>query len=806
MFGQDLRFALRTLVKYRGFTAVAVLTLAIALGANTAIFSVVNAVLLRPLPFEAPERLVNVLAVLTIDGGDFPVVSHPNYTDLRKQTKTLEYVAAYGRGRSYLMEGDEPEPLVGLSVSANVFPMLGVKPILGRVFTEAEDRAGGPRVLVISHELWQRRFGGDPAVIGRVVRFGTGGETRTIIGVMPPGFRIPVGEPIRDFYKSFEEAMTDNDRQQRTRVFIELLGKLKPGVTEAEASAELAVIGKRLEKQYPASNTGLSFRVASMHEQIVRDVRPALLLLLAAVAAVLLIGCANVANLLLARATGRSREIAIRAAVGASRGRIVRQLLVESVVLSVVAGALGLLLASWGIDALLAMAPEDIPRLDTVTLDTRVLLFCLGISVLTGIAFGLAPALSASKPNLTETLKEGSRGSTEGRQRKRLRGALVVASVALSLVLLAGAGLLLRSFIHVSGIDPGYDYENSISLNVSARSTAYPENPQIVAFFERLMRELRTIPGVESVTAVDHLPLSTNENFHTFDVIGRPPAAPGHELGAKTLTVTPGFFSALHIPIVRGRDYTPQDDASRPKVLVVNEQFVREFFPNQEPIGQRIHLVGTEDVYEIVGVVADVRWRGVTADVPSSFFFALAQRPRGRMSFVVRAPNAETLAPSLRAVMRRIDPQQPITSIETLESMRGESLSTRRFNVILLGLLSALALVLSATGIFSVMSYTVTQRTSEIGIRMAIGAQANDIFRLIVGHSGRLVGIGVVIGVATALAATRVMSTLLYGVKPTDPVTFAAICAIIAAVALVASYLPARRAANVDPLVAIRHE
>ncbi|HYR27925.1 MAG TPA: ABC transporter permease, partial [Thermoanaerobaculia bacterium] len=455
MIANDLRYSFRTLIKQRGFTAVAVLTLAIALAANTAIFSVVNAILLRPLPFPNPGQLVEVPWVSRLDGDSVDVQSYPNYIDIRTQTKSMSNVAAFTRGRAFLMEGSEPELMSGINASWPLLDVLGVKPQLGRFITREEDVENGAKVMLLSHELWQRKFNGDRSIIGRGVRFGTAGDVRTVVGVLPQGFRFPINEEPRDYMIPFEDGMGPA-RTSRDSIWINVIGRMKPGVTLEQANADLKALAGRLEKEYPNENTGLVFLANSMHEQIVRDVRPALLMLFGAVAVVLLIGCANVANLLLARATSRHKEISIRAALGASRGRITMQLLVESVVLSLLAGSVGLLLASWGIDALLAFAPEGIPRLDTVTLDSRVLLFTTMLSVFTGIAFGLAPALSASKPNLTEALKEGTRGSTEGK-RNKLRSILVVAAVAMSLMLLAGAGLLLRSFIHVTGIDPGYD-------------------------------------------------------------------------------------------------------------------------------------------------------------------------------------------------------------------------------------------------------------------------------------------------------------------------------------------------------------
>ena len=807
MIKADIRHSIRTLIKQRGFTAVAVLTLAIALAANTAIFSVVNAILLRPLPYAHPERLVNLTGISSIDGGTYPVYSYPNYTDLSAQTKTLAHVVAYTRGRGFLMEGDEPELIHGLDVTANFLDMLGVRPQLGRSFTAAEDREGGPLVMMISHELWQRKFNGDRNIVGRPVRFGTAGKQRTIVGVLPPTFRFPADEVHRDYYAPFHEDIGPA-RTQRDSIWISLAADLRPGVTLERAGAELKTISKRLETQYPTENAGLVFLASSMHENVVKDVRPALLMLFGAVGVVLLIGCANVANLLLARATARHKEMSIRAALGASPGRITLQLLVESVLLSLLAGACGLLLAAWGIDALLAFAPEDIPRLETVSLDGRVLLFTTLLSLLTGIAFGLAPAVSASRPNLTEALKEGTRGSTEGR-RNRLRSILVVAAVAMSLMLLAGAGLLLRSFIHVTALDPGYDYRNTITLDIAPRTLGYPDDAKVAAFHDRLGDALRAIPGVQQVGAVDSPPLGPSESFWSFQIVGRPPYAPGTQPGSKAVNITPNFFTAMRIPLLRGRDISDRDTATAPKVVVVSQAFARELFPNEEVLGRKLQLNSPgqpEDIAEIVGVVGDVRWRNLTDEPPAIMYFPVQQRPRRFLSYVIRSPQAESLGPSLRALVRRLDPQQPIVAINTLGEMRKDSLATRRFNLILLAVLAIVALVLAAVGIFSVMSYSVSQRTTEIGIRMALGAEARDVFRLVVGHAARLVAIGAAIGVAGALLSSRALSTLLYGVKPADPWTFAAIVAVISATALFASYLPARRAARVDPLVAIRYD
>jgi putative ABC transport system permease protein len=802
MIANDLRYALRTLVKQRGFTAVALLTLAIALASNTAIFSVVNAILLRPLPFAAPEQLVDLSGVNRLSGEDFPVYSYLNYVDVREQTRALQTVSAFTRTGTFLLEGDEPVSMTGLNVTANLPELLGVKPQLGRFFTKAEDREGGPEVIVLSHEIWQRHFHGDPGVIGRSIRVGTAGRQRTVVGVMPPGFRFPIAEGERDYYLPFEPAIL-RGRERRDAIFISVVARMRAGTTLEQARADLSTIAARLEKQHQ-ENTGLQFRLESMHERVVRDVRPALLILFGAVAVVLLIGCANVANLLLARATARHKEISIRASLGASPGRITMQLLVESVLLSVGAGALGLLFAAWGIDALLAFAPPGIPRLESVSLDGRVLLFTTALSVLTGIAFGLAPAISASRPNLTEALKEGTRGSTEGR-RNRLRSMLVVAAVALSLMLLAGAGLLLRSFIHVTGIDAGYDHRNAVALDIAPRSLAYADAKAMLAFDERLLDEIRRLPGVMSVGAADTLPLRPQQTVWSFTFVGRPAPPPGREPSAQSVSVMPGFFESMRIPLLRGRGIAKTDVDGTPKVTVVNEAFVREHFPNEDPIGKQLQL-DTDDAVQIVGVVGDVRWQSLTDEPHPMMFQALAQRPNRQISVVVRSNAPDSLPASLRALVRRLDPQQPITRIDALAGVREESLAARRFNMILLGALAVIALVLAAVGIFSVMSYSVTQRTTEIGIRMALGAESIDVVRLIVGHASRLVAAGVALGIGGAMLASRAITSLLYGVRAADPWTFAAIVVLIAGTALVASWLPARRAARVDPLVAIRYD
>ena len=798
---QDFRYAVRGLAKAPAFSAIAILTLALALGANTAIFSVVSGVLLQPLPFEEPGNLM----LLT---GKSPrwtstAFSYPNYTDIRDQSKTIEHAVAYSNMSSFLYsDSGEPERLFGALVTKDLWSVLRVKPLLGRGFTPEEDRWGGNPVIVISHELWQKRFGGNPGIIGTQIRVGT---PKTVVGVMPPGFKFPVEDTNTDIWLPLGQEI-ENPAEGRGAIWMGVLVRARPGAGVEAVGADLATIAKRLEAQYPEENTGLTFFPTPLHDVLVRDVRPALIALMCAVGVVLLIGCANVANLLLARAAVRHKEISIRSALGASRARIVFQLLVESMLLSLIAGAVGLLFATWGVDLLVALAPAEIPRLDAIGIDRTVLLFTLVLSLLTGIIFGLAPALSASKTNLVEALKEGSRGSTEGVRRNRVRNALVISEIALSVFLLVGAGLLLRSFMRLSGVDPGYDYKNAIAVDLVVRSTVFEEDAEVVQFQNRTREELRAIPGVTAVGAANHLPLGNAENVYGFNIVGRPPAPQGQMPNATFISVTPDFFKTLGIPIRRGRAVTEADRADGARVVVVSESFARQYFPNEDPIGRQVDITDGDGVRTIIGVAGDIRFNSLLVAPEPTFYVAHAQSVTRRLQFVVRAPNAEALSGSIRTAVRKLDGEQPILGIRTLEDMRSESLASRRFMLVLTGLLAVLAMLLAAVGIYSIMSYTVSQRTSEIGIRMALGAEARDILRLVVGQAVKLVGIGLVAGIAFALGATRVMTTLLYGITATDPLTFVSICALIGAVALLASYLPARRATRVDPLVAIRYD
>jgi putative ABC transport system permease protein len=804
---QDFRYALRSMARERGFALVAILTLAFGLGANTAIFSVVNSILLRPLPYAKPDRLLIVSMQNIAEPGDPGFeLSYLNIKDLNERMKTLQGVGGYLYGSTFMMEGAEPQHVAGAYLTANTLPLLGVKPQLGRFFSEAEDREGAAPVMVISHDLWVSSFGRDPNIIGKSFLFGTAGKRRTVIGVMPAGFKFPADVEKSDYWAPLQPAIGKDNMAERGAVFIDVIGRLRDGVALSQAQAEAEMVSGQLEKAYPKSNTDIRFRLTSMHDVVVRQVKPALVALLAAVVGVLLIACANVANLLLARAAGRHREISIRTAIGASRGRIVRQLLIESVVLSVIAGACGLLIATWGVAGLLAIAPKEIPRVDTVRVDGTVLAFSAILSIVTGIVFGLAPALAASKTDLTESLKEGSRGSTEGRKRNRIRNTLVAAEIALSVLLLTGAGLLLRSFVRLSGVDPGYDYHNALVVEISARA-AYDNDEKIVEFFRRVVDGLGALPGVTSAGAVNHIPLGGNENVFNFQVAGEPTPPIGKEPNVTTVSAMPNYFHTMGIPLLAGRDFTNQDNKTGTPAIIISESFARKHFPKGNAIGQHMSVsIDERAMREIVGVVGDVHFLDLASVPRPIVYLPEAQVVTGRICTVLRTRDAAVLIPQARAVIKRIDPQQPIVRIRTLEEIHSASLENRRFIMILIGALASLALVLAGVGIYSIMNYAVTQRTPEIGIRMALGAEPRDVSRLIVGHALRLVGAGIGAGIVAAFIGTRLIRSLLYGTAPSDPATFVSICVAIVIVATLASWIPARRAAAVDPLVAIRNE
>ena len=811
--GQDLRYAARVLWKSPGVSAVAVVALALGIGANTAIFSVVNAVLLRPLPYRDAERLVR----LSEQSEKLPQmsVSFPNFVDWRAQASVFEQMAAI-QSQSYNLSGGdgEAERLVGRNVSPEFFPILGVAPAQGRVFTEEENVPGGVRVAVISHGLWQRRFGSDRGVVGRAVTLN--GQPFTVVGVLPQDFRYGAQT---DVYVPINSAIDDTMRTSRgyhPGIFV--LARLREGVSFEQADAEMEAISARLAAQYPDSNTGNRARMRLLSETVVGSLRPSLLVLLGAVGVVLLIACANVANLLLARAAARQKEIAVRTALGASRLRIARQLLTESVVLALVGGGCGLLLALWSVDYLRSLTAGSLPPTAEIGLDASVLGFTLGVSVLTGLVFGLAPALQASRTDLNTALKEGGRSQSAGGGRQRLRGALVVAEVALSLLLLIVAGLLMKSFARLQQAELGFNPQGLLTVQVS-RAVGEDKDPvRAAAFFEQLRERLAATAGVEAAAYTAGMPILGAPDTSIM-VAGRPRPEPGKAPQAVLYVTSPGYLETLGIRLVRGRFFEERDDRRAQQVAVVDEAFARILFPGEDPIGQHLDSdwLGPEvPDAEIVGVVEHVNHYGAgePEQARAQLYYAFKQMPEkalpdflGGVFVGVRAKgDPAALAQTVRREVQQLDPHQPVYAVTTMEESLARSFSTQRLAALLLGLFAGLACVLAAVGLYGVMSYTVTQRRHEIGIRMALGARPRDVLRLVVGRGMLLAAAGIGLGLVGALAATRLLVSLLYGVSAADPAVYAGISLLLALVALAANYFPARRAMKVDPVVALRHE
>lgn len=796
---QDLRYGIRMLLKNPGFSVVAVIALGLGIGANAAIFSVVNTVLLRPVPYADPDRL---MVLRENEPPKFPEfsISPGNFLDWQKQNTFFEKLAAIN-GTAFILagEGAEPERLRGARVSAGLFEMLGVNPIHGRTFLEEEDQPGHENVVILSSGLWKRRFASDPNAIGQPITLS--GISYTIVGVLPPSF----GFPDRETDVWAPVAFTARDAQAHGSHFLSVIGRLKPGATVEQARVEMSAIAGRLAEQYPDTNAGWGVDVFPMQEYDVRDIRPALLVLLCAVGLVLLIACANVANLLLARATARQKEIAIRTALGASRWRVARQLLTESILLALVGGAVGVLLAQWGIGSLLALAPQELPRVKDVTLDARVLGFTLLVTLLTGVIFGLVPALQSSTPNLNETLKEGGRGTTGGHH--RIRAGLVITEVALALVLLIGAGLLIRSFYRLQQVDPGFNSSNALAVTVSLPGRKYPQPEQRTAFFTQLIEKVSALPGVVAVGASQSLPIQ-GDFLLGFTIQGRPPYAPGEDPSTNYYSVSPDYFKSMGIPLLRGRVFTEQDRAGAPRVAIINEEMAKRYFPDEDPIGKRIHVTqGPEIFREIVGIVGDVKQYGLAQPTTLQTYEPSPQMQFSTMTLVVRAEgNVAPLGGAIRTQVLAIDKEQPISRIRPLEQVVSESVAKQRFSMLLLGIFAAVALILAAVGLYGVMSYSVTQRTHEIGIRTALGASQTDVLKLVVGQGVMLALAGVGIGLLSAFALTRLMVVLLFGISATDPLTFVAISAVLLLVALAACFVPARRATKVDPTIALRYE
>ena len=814
---KDLKHALRMLRQSPGFTVTAIAALALGIGANTAIFSVINTVLLKPLPYPEPDRIVELMNATP--QGNFPGASVPKYNIWRAQTQVLEDVAAFDSGGPGInvSGGDRPEQLKGIHVSYEFFDLFGARPVLGRTFSKEEDRPRGGNVVVLSNGLWQRRFGSDPHIIGKGIALG--GESYTIIGVLASGFAF---DPPADLYLPFQ---ADPNSVQQAHYF-GAAARLKPGISLGAAQASLKLAGEEFRRKFPDGGNGprVSFTAEPLQQTIVREVRPALFILLGAVGFVLLIACANVANLLLVRATGRAREIAIRAAIGAGRGRIIRQLLTESVLLSVIGGVVGLAVGSAGVRALLAVNPGNIPRIGenaaAVTLDWRVLFFSLGLALLTGIIFGLFPALQASRANLSSTLKESSARSGSSLRQNKARGLLVISEMALALVLLVGAGLLIRTFAALHSVNPGFDPHNVLTMDTSLTGSHFDQTAPISDMARQAIERIEALPGVEAAAASCYLPLEGGLGLG-FSIVGRPANDQQSQGGAGWAYVTPRFFDVFKVPVLRGRGFTERDAAGAPGVALINEAMARRFWPHENPIGQRI-IIGAgmgpafaEPAREIIGIVGDARDAGLNQDPVNEMFVPLSQVRDGVMAlnnrfmpltWVVRTKVAPfSLADPIKRIFQQAA-DLPVGHIRTMDQVVVQSTARDQFNTLLLGIFAFVAILLASIGLYGLMAYSVEQRTLELGIRLALGADPAALYRMIVGQAMMLALAGIVIGLAAAYALTRLMASMLFGVKPTDPVVFISVATLLGAVAFLASYIPARRAVGIDPAVALRYE
>ncbi len=815
---QDVRYGLRQLRRNPGFTAVAVLTLALGIGANTAMFSVINAVLLRPLPFPQPNHIVQLLKQ-SKDGASASVAV-PLFEYWKDHNQVFSNLAAFSFapvGFNMATQG-LPERVPGVRVTSQFFRVLGVSPTFGRDFLPQEDVQGGAKVVILGYNLWRTRFGANPGLVGQAITLD--GQPYTVVGIMPPGFRWPASSSFgsgTDLWIPYQLPPQSRDPAS----YLAVIGRLKPGVARQQAAASMTILSQRFQKEDPqvvAEDAGVS--LVPLHARIVGNIRPALLILMAAVGLVLLIACVNVANLMLARATARGKEIAIRTALGAGRARIFRQLSIESVSLGVLGGAVGLLIAAGADYLLIAFSSPSIPQLDKGGLDVRVLAFTLAVSILTGFLFGLAPALSASRANLNESLKEGSLQTTAGGTRRRLSGILVAGEIALSMMLLAGAGLLVKSFIGLANVNPGFDPHHVLTFETTLPEAKYGTPSAFAAFGRQVLDRLKAIPGVEDPAIVTLLPTMGGLNL-PYAIEGRSGSANESSRSSQYRFTSPDYFRAMKIPLIRGRYFTDADTESSQPVVIINRTMAETLWKNENPIGQTITIgkkMGpewTDRPRQIIGVVGDVKDASLDQPAPPEMFIPYTQVPAHVLALVVRlAPVCWVVRTrggavplnAVRQAVLSVDGNEPIANVETMDELLSGSISRWRFNMLLLGIFSLLALVLAAVGIYGVLSYSVAQRAHEMGIRMALGAEKRDILRMVVGQGVRLAVIGVVIGIAGALALTRFLASLLYGVKPSDPLTFIAVSLILIAVALLACYVPARRAAKVDPMVALRYE
>jgi putative ABC transport system permease protein len=813
---KDIRYGVRGLLKHPGFAIVAIITLALGIGANTAIFSVVNAVVLRPLPYVEPDRLVTLWE--TIPGVDQRSVAPGNFDDWRSQNKTFQDLAATFHGNFNLTSDGEPDRIDGATVTSNLMSVLGVNAQLGRTFQADDDQHQDRNLVLISDALWKRRFSADPNVVGRNITIDE--NPHTVIGVMPKGFQFPspsdlwvLGRNRGAVPMSLISQLPNNDWvHMRDAHFIAVLGRLRPGATLSQAQSDIAAIARKAEQDFPKTNSGLGSNVVPLHTQVVGDVRSMLFILLGAVGFVLLIACTNVANLMLARASQRDREIAIRAAVGASRLRLIRQLLTESLLLSVVGGLAGLLVSIWAVAVFVKLSPGDIPRLSEASVDFRLLGFTLLVSLLTGLGFGLLPAFQATRTNLNSSLKEGGTKATEGRQRRGARDVLVVIEIALAQVLLVGAALLAISYVRVTQINPGFNSDRVLTAKIAPSNKKYPDSKSRSAFYTTVLERLQNLPGVESAGMVMSLPLTGSSINRGFRVEGRPEARADENVTMDFQVVSPDYFSTLEIPTKRGRGLSSTDTENNERVIVINETMARVYWPNEDPLGKRMAIgESSKDTSwrTIVGVVGDNRHASLSEPPVPTAFIAYRQDLESwpRMGFVIKSKTtAASLTSVVRAELAGIDRSQPVYAIEPMKNLLRTSVAQRRFIMLLLGSLALVALMLAMIGVYGVISFSVSERTQEIGIRMALGARAFDVLRMVLGQGMRVAVIGIAIGLVAAFALTRLLASMLFEVSATDPRTFAVVAAILGGIALLACYLPARRATKVDPLVALRYE
>ncbi len=798
---KDIRYAIRTLIRRPGFAAVAVITLALGIGANTAIFSVVYGVLLRPLPYPDPDRLV-ALRESNLARQPDAQIAPGNFLDWQRQNTVFSHLAAY-RTVSYNLTGDgPPERLLAGRASTGLFTMLGTQPILGREFLLEENQPGREKVVLIGQGLWQRRFGTDPNIIGKTLNLS--GENYTVVGVMPDDFRLPDHRE-RELWTPI--AFKDSEKTLHHARYIEAIGRLKPGVALSQAQAEMAAIASRLSQQYPEANAGWSVRASPVLDFVVGDAKTILWVLFSAVGLVLLIACANVTNLLLARATTRQKEIAIRVALGAGRLRIVRQLATESLLLALVGGLAAWPLAVWGLKALLAVAPPDLPRLAAVTIDLRALLFTLSITLLTGLFFGLAPALQLTKVNANRTLKDAGSEGNRGIRQQLIGNLLIASEVALALMLLVGGGLLLRTVWRLHGVNPGFDDRNALAVTLQLSEKKYADDQQVALFSQQLVQQVSTLPGVQAAGVARILPIM-HDLPTGFYVEGRP-REPDNQLPQTNYSaVSPDYFKAMGIPLVAGRAFTDHDLQNAARVAIVSETLAHRFFPNENAIGKRINVTtGPERFREIVGVVGDVKQKGLTQETAPHTYEPFAQAPNQFMTLIVRTrsdPSAQV--PAIRRKVLELDNELPLQRVITLDKVISNSIRQQRFTSVVLSVFAGVSLLLAAAGLYGVISYSVAQRTHELGIRMALGAKVTDVLRLVLKQGMTFVLLGEAIGLVGAFALTRLLSGLLFGVTPTDAATLIAVTVGLTVVALLACYIPARRATKVDPLVALKYE